>query len=306
MDYTYYEKITIVPLNILIYNLFNSHGGPSLYGTEPWNFYLKNGLLNFNIGIIFAFASIPLALLKSKRTPLFHLIHFYLWLTIFSLQPHKEERFLYVIYPLICFNASIGLFYASRLVDTKWWKSLVVRSFFTIFILLAVSRISALIIYYRAPLVLYQNLNHDLTTISYSREVNICVGSEWYRFPSHYFLPLGSRLRFIKSDFDGQLPKYFKENIPHFNGTLHLKDYGRMLTSSKRMTHTIPLGMNDMNHQDSSSIFSGKCDFKISLEPVELQNCVRFLVGSSNPGVGKSFFYSLKGLNWSFYCYQKL
>ena len=68
MDYTYYEKITIVPLNILIYNLFNSHGGPSLYGTEPWNFYLKNGFLNFNIGIIFAFASIPLALLKSNES----------------------------------------------------------------------------------------------------------------------------------------------------------------------------------------------------------------------------------------------
>lgn len=30
----------------------------------------------------------------------------YLWLVIFSFQPHKEERFMYVIYPLICYNAA--------------------------------------------------------------------------------------------------------------------------------------------------------------------------------------------------------
>lgn len=33
----------------------------------------------------------------------------YLWLAIFTLQPHKEERFLFVVYPLICLNAAIML-----------------------------------------------------------------------------------------------------------------------------------------------------------------------------------------------------
>ena len=31
----------------------------------------------------------------------------YLWLAIFFLQPHKEERFLFPIYPLFCLNAAI-------------------------------------------------------------------------------------------------------------------------------------------------------------------------------------------------------
>lgn len=38
------------------------------------------------------------------------LIPFYIWFIIFSLQPHKEERFLYVAYPFICLNAAISIF----------------------------------------------------------------------------------------------------------------------------------------------------------------------------------------------------
>src|SRR5271169_2691622 len=30
----------------------------------------------------------------------------YVWIGIFIVQPHKEERFMYVIYPLICYNAA--------------------------------------------------------------------------------------------------------------------------------------------------------------------------------------------------------
>jgi alpha-1,2-mannosyltransferase len=156
-----------------------------LYGTEPWDFYLKNGFLNFNFGLLLGLSSLPLALLKGKPSSVFYLSHFYLWLIIFSLQSHKEERFLYVIYPLICLNASFGLFYTSRLFKFKWWKSLVIKSFFTFFILLSISRILALVIYYRAPLILYQNLSTELQT---SKPVNVCVGSEWYRFPSHCIL----------------------------------------------------------------------------------------------------------------------
>lgn len=185
MDYIYYQKITLVPLNILMYNVFNSNGGPSLYGTEPWSFYFKNGFLNFNIGLVMAFASLPLALIQSKPSYFYYLIHFYIWFAIFSFQPHKEERFLFVVYPLLCLNASIGLFHASRLLKFNWWKSLVIKSFFAVFLILCISRISALIIYYRAPLVLYQKLKNDISQRNYTRELNICVGSEWYRFPSH-------------------------------------------------------------------------------------------------------------------------
>jgi alpha-1,2-mannosyltransferase len=42
--------------------------------------------------------------------------------------------------------------------------------------------------------------------------VRVCVGKEWYRFPSHYFLPEGAKLGLIKSHFDGLLPGEFLES----------------------------------------------------------------------------------------------
>ncbi|KAF9907658.1 mannosyltransferase, partial [Lobosporangium transversale] len=41
--------------------------------------------------------------------------------------------------------------------------------------------------------------------------IRVCVGKEWYRFPSHYFLPEGAKLGFLKSHFDGLLPGEFIE-----------------------------------------------------------------------------------------------
>ena len=39
---------------------------------------------------------------------------------------------------------------------------------------------------------------------------NVCVGTEWYRFPSAFFLPSPSyRLAFIPSSFSGLLPTDF-------------------------------------------------------------------------------------------------
>ena len=38
-----------------------------------------------------------------------NLVPFFAWFAIFSMQPHKEERFLYVVYPILCFNASVGV-----------------------------------------------------------------------------------------------------------------------------------------------------------------------------------------------------
>jgi hypothetical protein len=37
------------------------------------------------------------------------LSYFYAWLILLSVKSHKEERFMYVIYPLLCFNASFSL-----------------------------------------------------------------------------------------------------------------------------------------------------------------------------------------------------
>lgn len=57
-DSLYYGKLVIAPLNIVLYNVFSSHGA-NLYGTEPWSFYFSNLLLNFNLALVASAASLP-------------------------------------------------------------------------------------------------------------------------------------------------------------------------------------------------------------------------------------------------------
>lgn len=64
IDSYFYGKLVIAPFNIVLYNIFTSHG-PDLYGTEPWSFYLLNGFLNFNIVFILSLLA-PFLILLSK------------------------------------------------------------------------------------------------------------------------------------------------------------------------------------------------------------------------------------------------
>ena len=57
-DSYFYGKPVFASLNIVIYNVFTSHG-PDLYGTEPPQFYLINGFLNFNIIFFLAILVLP-------------------------------------------------------------------------------------------------------------------------------------------------------------------------------------------------------------------------------------------------------
>ena len=42
------------------------------------------------------------------------------------------------------------------------------------------------------------------------KDTYVCVGDEWHRFPSSFFLPSpGYRLAFLKSGFTGLLPRAF-------------------------------------------------------------------------------------------------
>ena len=60
VDRIFYEKWTFVPWNIVVYNVFSGQTkGPNIYGTEPWWFYIVNGILNFNLVFIAALFSVP-------------------------------------------------------------------------------------------------------------------------------------------------------------------------------------------------------------------------------------------------------
>ena len=56
-------------------------------------------------------------------------------------------------------------------------------------------------------------------------KINVCVGKEWYRFPSSFFISNPNwNLQFIQSEFKGQLPQHYAQEAfatrlerPNFN-----------------------------------------------------------------------------------------
>ena len=130
IDSLAYGKVTVVPWNIIQYNVFGgAERGPDLYGTSPWNFYFFNLILNFNVLVPLSLLALPsLAVTYAvdrkrlgsfKPSPdqsspytilAFRLLPFYLWICILTSQAHKEERFMFPAYPMLCFNAAVTLY----------------------------------------------------------------------------------------------------------------------------------------------------------------------------------------------------
>ncbi|KAL8173571.1 UNVERIFIED_CONTAM: mannosyltransferase, partial [Gekko kuhli] len=361
VDSYHYGKLVIAPLNIVLYNVFTPHG-PDLYGTEPWSFYFVNGFLNFNVAFALALLALPLTSLMESLLQKFHvqnlgrpywltLSPMYIWILIFFSQPHKEERFLYPIYPLICLCGAVGLsalqqpsilallpcavFFFGQPegsaspsdVNSSHFTALAVnfsrrqfgcrepavfsafcpaerqnrpRPFVpllvlatgeeeeigvegkcyhfifqryrlehytvssnwlalgTVFVfgLLSLSRSVALFRGYHGPLDLYPEFhriatNPTIHTVPEGRPVHVCVGKEWYRFPSSFLLPENWQLQFIPSEFRGQLPKPFAKG--------------------PAATRLVPANMNDQNREEPSRYFDiSKCHYLVDLDtPVE-------------------------------------
>src|SRR5215469_8819932 len=204
IDLFFYRRIAVVPYNISMYNIFNGSGkGPDIYGTEPWHFYLRNLSLNFNAWFLLALLALPLLLWQNfvRRQPATRqsfvrnatfATPFYLWLAIFSLQPHKEERFMYPIYPLLALNAAISLHIIMIYLGSSDPKDLVgklpgklrmvVIVLFVLFTVdVALLRTYGIISGYRAPLQVYEPLKEAGVG---RHGDNVCLGKEWYRFPS--------------------------------------------------------------------------------------------------------------------------
>ncbi|KAL6561746.1 mannosyltransferase [Orobanche minor] len=223
VDYFYYGKWTSSVLNLLIYNV--SGGGEShLYGTEGPLFYLKNGFNNFNFCFILALLLIViLPIAKKKYVPdlLVIISPIYIWLAFMSLQSHKEERFLYPIYPLICVAASAVIESFPDLFRDKYnpnYTSVLVvmakalRPLALGIILCAShSRTFSLTNGYSAPLEIYKHLEHHDDAGEGSV---LCVGSEWHRYPSSFFVPeYIKEVRWIDDGFKGLLPFPFNSTL---------------------------------------------------------------------------------------------
>lgn len=322
LDSSYYGKITLPAWNLVTYNVFSgSERGPQLYGVEPWWFYFANGFLNFNICFVFSVISLPLLVMvyvtqqlnglqpfKSSGFTItnhlqswslfWNLVPLYLWLAIFTMQPHKEERFLYVFYPILCFNASISVYLLLSTVERAalYFKhvrkyafrisSLLRYTICSLFLCLSVLRVVALIQFYGSSLSIYSGLHNapppgiqtsewressqTLNAPEYSRrELFVCTGKEWFRFPSHYLIPPGMRFKFIKSRFSGLLPHTFgnftTEKLAINEG---LDAYVRKLQNQPRAYSFSVPNVNDLNQYESDRVIDiSNCDYLIDRIP---------------------------------------
>eukprot|EP00268_Persea_americana_P042654 TRINITY_DN426_c1_g1_i1.p1 TRINITY_DN426_c1_g1~~TRINITY_DN426_c1_g1_i1.p1 ORF type:complete len:574 (+),score=88.11 TRINITY_DN426_c1_g1_i1:252-1973(+) len=231
-DRYYYGRWTSSVLNLVVYNVVG--GGEShLYGTEGPLYYLNNGFNNFNFCFILALlflGILPLARKKYGRDLFVVVSPIYIWLAFMSVQPHKEERFLYPVYPLICVAAAavIESFpdVFRRIFDIYGDSPVIMiakilRPVALGFILCAShARTFSLLNGYSAPLEIYKHLEyHDEAGIGSV----VCIGSEWHRFPSSFFVPsYVGEVRWIDDGFQGLLPFPFNTTIggttaaPHY------------------------------------------------------------------------------------------
>ncbi|UNI13388.1 Dextrin dextranase [Purpureocillium takamizusanense] len=257
----FYKKIAVVSWNIVKYNIFSSTGGPDLYGTEPWTFYFKNLALNFNIWFVLALLALPLFLLQKLIAPSGHgfqiglrtvvfVAPFYMWLAIFTAQPHKEERFMYPVYPFLALNASMSLHILLTAIGSTdpetlmgkipaRLKLLAVSLVVFLSVDISLSRIYGIYSAYNAPLSIYKPLWGDGSDGAGGvggQDDLVCFGKEWYRFPSSYFLPRDMHAKFVRSEFRGLLPGEFSEAKTGFGFWS-----GTWLPTS---------GLNDRNEED--------------------------------------------------------
>lgn len=259
VDSAYYGKLVLAPMNIVKYNVFPVPGaGPDIYGTEPWTFYLTNLVLNCNVSFLLYLLAPCVWLVdltcwgihhdsrlttQSRVTRLIFLSPSFLWIAVFLLQPHKEERFMAPIYPLVALVAAVATSDALSLIfgviqevrDGAPQRHASSRLFQCARILLQMglaflavsigaSRVLMHVHSFHAPFSVFRSLGEielqngagpraSQGSIAASSNVTVCMGEEWYRFPSHFFLPGPQfRLRFFREGFHGLLPKPFDEN----------------------------------------------------------------------------------------------
>ncbi|XP_053658619.1 alpha-1,2-mannosyltransferase ALG9 [Anopheles marshallii] len=260
IDSLYFGTFTVAAVNIIRYNVFTSHG-PDLYGVEPVLFYGKNLFLNHNIAFTITVSSPAVVILaaavrvrntKNRLSPLqalWLMMPLYLWLMVFVVQAHKEERFLFPVYPFFSLGTALLLdqtfshmkrvFGAPRSTIANRAMGFVVLA---TALCLGVSRILANSMHYHAPMAILNGLPP-----ANDQEMNVCYGKEWYRFPGSFFLPPNYRARFIESSFTGMLPAYYQETE---NGTQIVHDY-----------------FNDQNRGHPYMLFNlSECDFLVDLD----------------------------------------
>ena len=155
---------------------------------------------------------------------------------------------MYPAYPFLALNGAISLhIILTYLGSTKRTvigripvkvKLVAVVSLVIVAIDAGLLRILGMVTAYNAPLKIFEPLEQQG-----AKGDSICLGKEWYRFPSSFFLPNDMRAKFISSEFRGLLPGEFPEATMGY-------------LSRVESASLIPPGMNDRNEEDSGKYVS--------------------------------------------------
>ena len=262
-DSYFYGRHVLSLHSFLSYNVYGS-GDSALYGVENSTYYLRNGTNSLNL-------LLPLSLLAPVLLLVGILVgserransgNFFvacspqwLWIAAITILPHKEERFLYVVYPQILLAAAYSALVAGRacasIAKTKYkplLRRLVVACVVIATSLLSAARVGALVSNYGASMRVYASLEGSSQGMGEGGPpCVVCVGSEWYEYPSSFFVPQRCEMHFVRSGFGGVLPGHFNSSL---GGTRHASEY-----------------LNDRNQADDRQYISdeSRCTFLVSM-----------------------------------------
>jgi alpha-1,2-mannosyltransferase len=296
IDRHYYGAWVSATYNIFRYNAQNSHD--TLYGVEPISYYVKNLLLNLNYTAIIGMFALPVYLLLGAAKG-HHQRHYdgitiatlaslYPWVAITFPRPHKEERFLYPIYPVLIYGAVLVVdqlyctcilpFLLSSQDQNKVKVDPVPvrpvqqrqqqhppaheprrsssngcwwwRPAFLVFFFTP-----SLLISISRTVALSRYYAAPLkvyASVPNTNNATVCVCGEWYRFPGSFFV---GRLVFLPSSFQGQLPQPFS------------------IYGSRKESQDVLQPFNDQNRHEPDRYASfketegdGICDFIVDIE----------------------------------------
>lgn len=157
---------------------------------------------------------------------------------------------MYPAYPFLALNAALALHLILAYIGTNKSgtlmslipgrvKLLAVAAFMLLSVNAGLLRSVGMVTAYRAPLQVYDAL--ETPNLALEGDI-LCLGKEWYRFPSSFFLPQSMRAKFVRSEFSGLLPGEYPD--------------GTSISKLLAGTSAVPSGMNDRNEEDISKYVS--------------------------------------------------
>jgi alpha-1,6-mannosyltransferase len=124
VDSYFWQKFPLWPeLAAFKFNVIS--GQASAWGTDPWYFYFVDALPRLLLNPVTYLVGIPTSLFfdSTRRASLYLIVPSLAFATIYSLQPHKEWRFIIYIIPPLTASAALGTAY----IWTRRTKSLIHR-----------------------------------------------------------------------------------------------------------------------------------------------------------------------------------